>query len=192
MARIEGSPPDGWLEQDRSLAGDNRLGSRGEKCSGRGLRGQAYYPGRLSKAHQAALLSLTGQHCQVLRWNDQARLTTWTRAGHHHLALRHNSDLRRCGRRWMALQLKLARGNELPSCQLELLSFGELQLLTRANLETASSSQLQGLMNTPRSSYLDVAGTAVAVDPKVTILLLSLALLLLDEGDLLRCGAAFS
>ena len=92
----------------------------------------------------------------------------------------------------MALQLKLASGNELPSCQLELLSVGELQLLTRAKLETTSSSQLQGLMNTPRSSYLDVAGTAVAVDPKVTIFLLSLALLLLDEGDLLRCRAAFS
>ena len=192
MTRIELSPPDGWLEQDRSLAGDNRLGSRGEKCGGWRLRGQTHHPGRLSKAHQAALFSLTGQHCQVLRWNNQARLTTWTRAGHHHLALRHNSDLRRCGRRWMALQLKLASGNELPSCQLELLSVGELQLLTRAKLETTSSSQLQGLMNTPRSSYLDVAGTAVAVDPKVTIFLLSLALLLLDEGDLLRCRAAFS
>ena len=89
----------------------------------------------------------------------------------------------------MTLQLELACGDQLSSCQLELLSIGQLQLLARSKLQTATSRQLQGLMNSARSGDLNVTCATIAIDSKAAVLLL--LALILQKRNLLRCRAAF-
>ena len=183
------SSPDCGLQQDRSLAGDNCLWPRGEQGGRRGLGSQAHHPRRLTEAHQSTLLTLTGQHGEVLGGHNEARLTTRPGACHHHLALGHHPKLGSRGCCRMTLQLELACGDQLSSCQLELLSIGQLQLLARSKLQTATSRQLQGLMNSARSGHLNVTRATIAIDSKAAVLLL--LALILQKRNLLRCRAAF-
>ena len=131
LGRME-NIPDGRLEQHGGLAGDLGLGAGGEDGGGLVLGRQADHPARLAEAHQARLLPL-GQHGEVLRRHDQARLAAWPRRPHHHLALAHHPVLGGAGGD-LGLELELASwcGDQLAGRQLQLLTIGELELLARA------------------------------------------------------------